>query len=302
MSICPPSAAFTHRKFVIRRPHFNSLSLFRRRFPLLSPGGASRRNPGFIAPKSVDVESPAGVSPENKPADVSFVFDVTGMTCGACVSRVKGILSADEHVESVVVNMLTKTAAVRLKPEVDGADATAENLARRLTDCGFDARRRFAKSGVGERMRRWKEMVSKKDVLLEKSRNRVILAWTFVALCCGSHASHLLHSLGIHVAHGGIWDVLHNSYVKGTLALGALLGPGRDLLYDGLRAFVKGSPNMNSLVGFGSVLAFLLSMVSLFGPGHEWDTSFFDEPHAGHASRFCASWTFFGGESKNQSF
>lgn len=278
VSICPPSAAFTHRKFVIRRPHFNSLSLFRRRFPLLSPGGASRRNPGFIAPKSVDVESPAGVSPENKPADVSFVFDVTGMTCGACVSRVKGILSADEHVESVVVNMLTKTAAVRLKPEVDGADATAENLARRLTDCGFDARRRFAKSGVGERMRRWKEMVSKKDVLLEKSRNRVILAWTFVALCCGSHASHLLHSLGIHVAHGGIWDVLHNSYVKGTLALGALLGPGRDLLYDGLRAFVKGSPNMNSLVGFGSVLAFLLSMVSLFGPGHEWDTSFFDEP------------------------
>jgi len=28
---------------------------------------------------------------------------------------------------------------------------------------------------------------------------------------------------------GGIWDVLHNSYVKGTLALGALLGPGRGL-------------------------------------------------------------------------
>ncbi|KAJ8442809.1 hypothetical protein Cgig2_016275 [Carnegiea gigantea] len=278
ISLSPPSAALTHRKFIIRRPHFHSLSLFRRRFPLLSRGGSSCRNPRFIASKSVDVEPPAGVSPEKKPADVSFVFDVTGMTCGACVSRVKGILSADEHVESVVVNMLTETAAVRLRPEVDGADATAENLARRLTDCGFEARRRFARSGVGERTRRWKEMASKKEVLLEKSRNRVILAWTLVALCCGSHASHLLHSLGIHVAHGGIWDVLHNSYVKGTLALGALLGPGRDLLYDGLRAFVKGSPNMNSLVGFGSVLAFLLSMVSLFGPGHEWDISFFDEP------------------------
>lgn len=29
---------------------------------------------------------------------------------------------------------------------------------------------------------------------------------------------------------GGIWDLLHNSYVKGGLAVGALLGPGRGLL------------------------------------------------------------------------
>lgn len=28
---------------------------------------------------------------------------------------------------------------------------------------------------------------------------------------------------------GGIWDLLHNSYVKGGLAVGALLGPGRGL-------------------------------------------------------------------------
>ena len=35
-----------------------------------------------------------------------------------------------------------------------------------------------------------------------------------------------------------------------------------DLLVDGLRAFRKGSPNMNSLVSFGSIAAFLLSTVS----------------------------------------
>jgi Cu2+-exporting ATPase len=33
------------------------------------------------------------------------------------------------------------------------------------------------------------------------------------------------------------------------------------LLVDGLRAFKKGSPNMNSLVGFGSVVAFIISVV-----------------------------------------
>ncbi|KNA12609.1 hypothetical protein SOVF_124370, partial [Spinacia oleracea] len=50
------------------------------------------------------------------------------------------------------------------------------------------------------------------------------------------------------------------------------------LLFDGLRAFSKGSPNMNSLVGFGSVAAFILSAVSLFSPELEWNASFFDEP------------------------
>lgn len=34
-----------------------------------------------------------------------------------------------------------------------------------------------------------------------------------------------------------------------------------DLLFDGLRALRKGSPNMNSLVGFGSLAAFFISAV-----------------------------------------
>lgn len=36
-----------------------------------------------------------------------------------------------------------------------------------------------------------------------------------------------------------------------------------DLLFDGLRAFTKGSPNMNSLVGFGSIAAFAISSVRI---------------------------------------
>jgi cation transport ATPase len=35
-----------------------------------------------------------------------------------------------------------------------------------------------------------------------------------------------------------------------------------DILFDGLRAFKQGSPNMNSLVGFGSAAAFAISAVS----------------------------------------
>ncbi|KAJ4708901.1 Copper-transporting ATPase [Melia azedarach] len=228
--------------------------------------------------------------PQNAPfelpkrrVDSTILLDVGGMMCGGCVARVKSVLSADDRVDSVAVNMLTETAAVKLRPEVaveseEVVNNIAQSLGKRLTECGFEAKRRVSGLGVAENVKKWKEMAKKKEELLVKTRNRLTFAWTLVALCCGSHASHILHSLGIHVAHGSFWEVLHNSYVKGGFALGALFGPGRDLLFDGLKALKKGSPNMNSLVGFGCIASFLISSVSLLNPGLEWDGSFFDEP------------------------
>lgn len=139
--------------------------------------------------------------------ETSVLLDVSGMMCGGCVSRVKSVLSSDDRVDSVAVNMLTETAAIRLKPEVSvetelAAADVADCLARRLTECGFSSKRRVSEQGVTENVRKWKEMLKKKEELLVRSRNRVAFAWTLVALCCGTHASHILHSLGIHVAHG----------------------------------------------------------------------------------------------------
>lgn len=196
--------------------------------------------------------------------------------CGACASRVKSILSSDARVDSAAVNMLTETAAIRLRT---GDGGVGEELARLLTECGFPSKPRVSGEGVGENVKKWKEMAARKEVLLAQSRGRVVFAWTLVALCCGSHAPHILHSLGIHgVGNGPVFQILHNSYVKCGIAMTALFGPGRELLLDGFKAFSKGSPNMNSLVGFGSIAAFLISMVSLLNPGLAWDASFFDEP------------------------
>nr|XP_027084568.1 copper-transporting ATPase PAA2, chloroplastic-like [Coffea arabica] len=249
-------------------------------FKLLSHNFPNRRRSTLsVFAKAVDFKAPLteSVGPDGDGEPNSTVLlDVTGMMCGACVSRVKSILSSDDRVDSVVVNMLTETAAIKLKKAAELP--AGEEFAEKLTQCGFPTKMRESGLGIQEKVKKWREMVARKEALLLESRNRVAFAWTLVALCCGAHASHILHSLGIHVAHGSVFEVLHNSYVKCGLALGALLGPGRDLLFDGLRAFRKGSPNMNSLVGFGSIAAFAMSMVSLLNPELEWDASFFDEP------------------------
>ncbi|RLN18611.1 copper-transporting ATPase PAA2, chloroplastic [Panicum miliaceum] len=186
-------------------------------------------------------------------AGSAVLLDVSGMMCGGCAARVRAILAADARVETAAVNLLAESAAVRLRaPAPPGA---GEELAARLTECGFPTTARrggAAAAGAGESARKWREMAARKEELLARSRGRVAFAWTLVALCCGSHASHILHSLGIHVGH--------------------------DILFDGFRAFKQGSPNMNSLVGFGSAAAFAISAVSLLNPELEWNSTFFDEP------------------------
>ncbi|PUZ42575.1 hypothetical protein GQ55_9G593400 [Panicum hallii var. hallii] len=216
---------------------------------------------------------------EGAGAGSAVLLDVSGMMCGGCAARVRAILAADARVETAAVNLLAESAAVRLRaPAPPGA---GEELAARLTECGFPTTARrggAAAAGAGESARKWREMAARKEELLARSRGRVAFAWTLVALCCGSHASHILHSLGIHVGHGTFLDLLHNTYVKCGIATTALFGPGRDILFDGFRAFKQGSPNMNSLVGFGSAAAFAISAVSLLNPELEWNSTFFDEP------------------------
>jgi len=121
------------------------------------------------------------------------------------------VLSADERVESAVVNMFNETAAVKLKPEAllegEMSASVAESLAKRLSECGFEAKKRVSGSGVAENVKMWKDMIKKKELIV-MSRNSVLFAWTLVALCCGSHASHILHSLGIHAGHGNHTNTL----------------------------------------------------------------------------------------------
>jgi Cu2+-exporting ATPase len=141
------------------------------------------------------------------------LLDVSGMMCGGCAARVRAILAADARVETAAVNLLAESAAVRLRaPAPPGA---GDALAARLTECGFPAaaRRGGAAAGAGESARKWREMAARKEELLARSRGRVAFAWTLVALCCGSHASHILHSLGIHVAHGELETVRDQSVI-----------------------------------------------------------------------------------------
>ncbi|BFI43191.1 hypothetical protein MPTK2_8g15930 [Marchantia polymorpha subsp. ruderalis] len=212
----------------------------------------------------------------------SVILDVQGMMCGGCVARVRNLLSADDRVNTVAVNMITETAAIRLKPSSLAAEDKLKvggELASFLTGCGFTSKPRPAGKAEGSVHKKREELARKREELLLKSRGQVAFAWGLAALCCGTHATHFLHSVGIHAfMDGTTMGFLHNPIYKACIASVTLLGPGRDLLLDGAKALWRKSPNMNSLVGVGACASFAISAASLAFPDLNWDASFFDEP------------------------
>ena len=203
------------------------------------------------------------------------LLEVQGMMCGGCVARVRNLLCSHALVESASVNMLTETAAICLHPGM--AESSGAELAAHLTTCGFPSKPRDGGNEQGSVGEKIDEMVRRRQEALNKSAGQVAFAWALVALCCGTHATHMLHSIGIHL-HGPFLGWLHNPIWKCSVACVTILGPARELMVDGFKAFGRRSPNMNTLVGFGALAAFTISAISLANPGLNWDASFFDEP------------------------
>lgn len=138
----------------------------------------------------------------------SVVIDVQGMMCGACVARVRKLLAADERVNSVAVNLLTETAAISLQSSEDNRRVGNE-LASRLTVSGFPSKPRLTENVEGSIGRKRKELASKREDLMRRSRGNVTFAWALTALCCGTHATHFMHSLGVHDFMEGISTCLN---------------------------------------------------------------------------------------------
>jgi Cu2+-exporting ATPase len=74
-----------------------------------------------------------------------------------------------------------------------------------------------------------------------------------------------------------VLPVLNNIWFHCGLATVALLVPGRPILVDGWLGWRRNAPNMNTLVGLGTLTAYIASLVALLFPKMGWEC-FFDEP------------------------
>ncbi|XP_022895540.1 copper-transporting ATPase PAA1, chloroplastic [Olea europaea var. sylvestris] len=232
-------------------------------------GGDGAAEGGESKPRSVVV----GAGEASASSSDVIILDVGGMTCGGCAASVKRILESQPQVFSASVNLTTETAIVWPASEAKVTPSwqkdLGEALANHLTNCGFTSNLRDSRRvNIYET---FEKKINEKHALLRKSGRGLAVSWALCAVCIFGHLTyffgtkapwiHALHSTGFHL----------------SLCLFTLLGPGRQLLVDGLRSLVRGAPNMNTLVGLGALSSFAVSSLAAFIPKLGWKT-FFEEP------------------------
>jgi Cu2+-exporting ATPase len=191
----------------------------------------------------------------------TIVLDVAGMKCAGCVSAVEKQLTNQEGVKSACVNLLTGVAAIESDPsQISGAD-----LAAKLTASGFPSQPRTSNN------RSASDRAAQYQAESQRLIWQLITAGTLLILSAIGH----LTQPTTHSQHGH--STLDNFWWHWALATLAIIFPGRSLIVDGARSLWYRVPNMNTLIGLGTLAAYGASVVALFTPSLGWEC-FFEEP------------------------
>ena len=158
----------------------------------------------------------------------SVQLNITGMKCGGCVSTVEKILNNSDGIENVSVNLLTESAYFEINKQHIEIETVLENL----NENGFPS-----KIFIND----FAEKINKTELEKKKNWNNQWQKLTFALLLL------LFSGLG-HLAEGGYisFPILGNIFFHASLATLALLFPGRMIVINGFKSFIKNHPDMDS--------------------------------------------------------
>jgi P-type Cu2+ transporter len=204
------------------------------------------------------------LTPEPVPTSEKIIFDVGGMKCAGCVKAVERQLTQHPGVKSACVNLATEVAVV--ESEVGAIDSDA--LAKRLTAAGFPTQPRRAKDKITGETLTSEDPAERQRQEMHSAFRQLLIAGMLLVL---SGIGHLGDTFGTTL------PLLNNIWFHCGLATLTLLIPGRPILVDGWSGWRRNAPNMNTLVGLGTLTAYIASLIALLFPQMGWEC-FFDEP------------------------
>ncbi|QHG15019.1 heavy metal translocating P-type ATPase [Nostoc sp. ATCC 53789] len=204
------------------------------------------------------------LAPELDPILEKIILDVGGMKCAGCVNAVERQLTQHPGVKSACVNLATEVAVVESETGAVDADALAE----RLTAVGFPTQPRKARGTVAGEISTLPDPAERQRREMRSSVRQLAIAAMLLLLSGSGHFGNLGSS---------VLPLLNNIWFHCGLATVALLIPGRPILVDGWLGWRRNAPNMNTLIGLGTLTAYIASLVALLFPQMGWEC-FFDEP------------------------
>ncbi|WP_104760905.1 heavy metal translocating P-type ATPase [Helicobacter cetorum] len=173
-------------------------------------------------------------------------FYIEGMTCTACSSGIERSLGRKSFIESIEVNLLSKSASVTF----DENKSSLEEIFKLVEKLGYSPKKTLTPN-------------SKKEFLSPTTKLLGTIVFTLFVLYL-SMGAMLLPSL---LPSSLLTSDNHSNFLNACLQLvGTLIVMhfGRDFFIQGFKALWHKQPNMNSLIAIGTSSAFLYSLYSLY--------------------------------------
>ena len=199
-------------------------------------------------------------------------FDVTGMTCSACASRVEKCVSKLEGVEEVTVNLLTNSMQVKYDENVleeqgiiDAVVHAGYGASPARESSGFAGGSKGAPAGQAQRQQgeNGKNPVQEH---LEYMKKRTF--WSFVFLIPLMYVS-MGHMIGAPLPgflHGTV-NAVAFAMTQFLLCL-PVLYINRGYFTKGFSTLLHGAPNMDTLIAVGSAASLVYGIFAIYRMGY----------------------------------
>ena len=180
-------------------------------------------------------------------------YQVTGMSCAACSSRVEKAVSAVPGVTSCSVSLLTNSMGVE-------GSATDDEIIHAVEAAGYGASLRDAEKKAAGGNPSWADAEMLKDHETPKLKKRLLFSVPILLILMYFSMGHMMWGWPAPAAFSnhvflGLFEML--------LAILVMIINGK-FFTSGFSSLLHRSPNMDTLVALGSGASFLYSLAELF--------------------------------------
>lgn len=189
-------------------------------------------------------------------------FDVTGMTCSACSSRVEKCVSKLEGVKEVSVNLLTNSMQV----EFNDAVIQEQGIIDAVVHAGYGASVQGKKETFSGKQKTRKEGTDPVKEHLEYMKKRTI--WSFIFLIPLMYVS-MGHMIGLPLPgflHGTV-NAVGFAMTQFLLCI-PVIYINRAYYTKGFSTLFHGAPNMDTLIAVGSTASLVYGIFAIYRMGH----------------------------------
>ena len=179
-------------------------------------------------------------------------YNVTGMSCAACVARVEKAVGSVEGVKSCAVSLLTNSMGIE-------GDASPEAIIKAVENAGYGASLKKSSDSKSAGAANYEEELKDKET--PKMKKRLIASVVLLLPLMYVSMGHMMWNWplpaffdGNHVAMG-LYELLISAFVMVI---------NQKFFINGFKGLLHRAPNMDSLVALGSGASFAYSVFALF--------------------------------------